>query len=155
MLVNFFWSYATTANGKEMYKKRDARAKKKPGCFAPFAILVAVGRCLVFVEPPSFRLVNKISHLESLSSVHSDGSEWNFIPKKKSKIMTQLPERGAEDNVIIPFAGEPLASQQFIQEYNRNRALEEATTNRGGAKNNALNTSLFLSTQGTVYIAYV
>ena len=69
--------------------------------------------------------------------------------------MTQLPERGAEDNVIIPFAGEPLASQQFIQEYNRNRALEEATTNRGGAKNNALNTSLFLSTQGTVYIAYV
>ena len=53
--------------------------------------------------------------------------------------MTQLPERGAEDDVIIPFAGEPLASQQFIQEYNRNRALAEATTNRGGAKNNALN----------------
>ena len=61
------------------------------------------------------------------------------VQKKKSKIMTQLPERGAEDNVIIPFAGEPLASQQFIQEYNRNRALAEATTNRGGAKNNALN----------------
>ena len=53
--------------------------------------------------------------------------------------MTQLPERAAEDDVIIPFAGEPLASQQFIQEYNRNRALEEATTNRGGPKNNALN----------------
>ena len=80
MLVKFFWSYATTANGKEMYKKRDASAKKKNGCFAPFAVLVAVGRCLVFAEPPSFRLVNKISHLESLSSVDSDGSEWNFIP---------------------------------------------------------------------------
>jgi len=53
--------------------------------------------------------------------------------------MTQLPERGAEDNVIIPFPEEPLTSQQFIQEYNRNRALAEATTNRGGAKNNALN----------------
>ena len=53
--------------------------------------------------------------------------------------MTQLPERGAEDDVKIPFAGESLASQQFIQEYNRNRALAEATTNRGGAKNNALN----------------
>ena len=49
----------------------------------------------------AFRL-NKISHLESLSSVDSDGSEWNFIPglhricsktsKTKSKIMTQLRE---------------------------------------------------------------
>ena len=39
--------------------------------------------------------------------------------------MTQLLERGAEDDVIIPFAGERLASQQFIQEYDRNRALAE------------------------------
>ena len=39
--------------------------------------------------------------------------------------MTQLLERGAEDDVIIPFAGERLASQQFFQEYNRNRALAE------------------------------
>ena len=69
MLVKFFWSYATTANGKEMYK-----------CFALFAVLVAVGRYLGVVEPPSFCLVKKISHLESLSSVDSDGSEWNFIP---------------------------------------------------------------------------
>ena len=60
-----------------MYKKRDARAKK-PGCFALLVVFVVVGRCLVFVEPASFRLVNKISHLESLSSVDSDGSEWNF-----------------------------------------------------------------------------
>ena len=75
MLVNFFWSYATTANGKEMYKKREARAKKKL-LFCSFRR----SRCLVFVEPPSFRLVNKISHLESFSGVDSDGSEWNFIP---------------------------------------------------------------------------
>ena len=67
--------------------------KKKTGCFALFVVLVAVGRCLFFVEPPSFRLVNKISHLESFSSVDSDGSEWNVIPwfvaniqhKKKSE----------------------------------------------------------------------
>ena len=66
-------------------QKRHARAKK-PGCFAInpnlflFAVLVAVGRCLVFVEPTSAFRLNKISHLESLSSVDSDGSEWNFIP---------------------------------------------------------------------------
>ena len=86
MLVNVFWSYATTANGKEMYKS-DMHVQKKPGCFAInpnlfffFAVLVAVGRCLVFVEPTSAFRLNKISHLESLSSVDSDGSEWNFIP---------------------------------------------------------------------------
>ena len=103
MLVNFFWSYATTANGKEMYKKRDARAKKKPGCFALFVVLVAVGRCLFFFEPPSFRLVNKISHLESLSSVDSDGSEWNVIPwfvaniqhKKKSETYDPTSRAGS------------------------------------------------------------
>ena len=39
--------------------------------------------------------------------------------------MTQLPERAAEDDVIIPLAGEPLTSQAFIEEYNRNRAIEE------------------------------
>ena len=55
-------------------------------------------RCSVLVEPPSSRL-NKMSHSESLSSVDSDDSEWNFIPgvapnirakrpKKKLKIMT-------------------------------------------------------------------
>ena len=87
MLVNVFWSYATTANGKEMYKKRDASAKKRTVVllliqtyFFFFAVLVAVGRCLVFVEPTSAFRLNKISHLESLSSVDSDGSEWNFIP---------------------------------------------------------------------------
>ena len=90
MLVNFFWSYATTANSKEMYIKRDARAKKKNGCFALFAVLVAVGRCLAFVEPPSFRLVNKISHLESLSSVDSDGLEWNFVPGFVANIQHNL-----------------------------------------------------------------
>ena len=30
--------------------------------------------------------------------------------------MTQLAERAAEDDVIIPFAGEPLTSQPFIEE---------------------------------------
>ena len=60
--------------------KSEKHVPKKPGCFALFVVLVAVGRCFVFVEPPSFRLVNKISHLESLSSIDSDGSEWNFIP---------------------------------------------------------------------------
>ena len=73
--------------------KSEMHVQKKPGCFALFVVLVAVGRCLVFVEPPSFRVVNKISHLESLSSVDSDGSEWNVIPwfvaniqhKKKSE----------------------------------------------------------------------
>ena len=85
MLVNVFWSYATTANGKEMYKS-DMHVQKKPGCFAInpnlflFAVLVAVGRCLVFVEPTSAFRLNKISHLKNLSSVDSDGSEWNFIP---------------------------------------------------------------------------
>ena len=39
--------------------------------------------------------------------------------------MTQLAERAAEDDVIIPFAGEPLTRQPFIEEYNRNRAIEE------------------------------
>ena len=39
--------------------------------------------------------------------------------------MTQLPERAAEDDVVIPFAGDPLTSQPFIEEYNRNRAIEE------------------------------
>ena len=38
----------------------------------------------------------------------------SITSKKKSKIMTQLPEREAEDDVIILFAEEPLASQQFI-----------------------------------------
>ena len=60
--------------------KSEMHVQKKPGCFALFVVLVAVGRCLFFVEPPSFRLVNNISHLESFSSVDSDGSEWNFIP---------------------------------------------------------------------------
>ena len=36
-------------------------------------------RCSVLVEPPSSRL-NKTSHSESLSSVDSHDSEWNFIP---------------------------------------------------------------------------
>ena len=73
--------------------KSEMHVQKKPGCFALFVVLVAVGRCLFFFEPPSFRLVNKISHLESLSSIDSDGSEWNVIPwfvaniqhKKKSE----------------------------------------------------------------------
>ena len=66
--------------------KSDMHVQKKLGCFAInpnlflFAVLVAVGRCLVFVEPTSAFRLNKISHLESLSSVDSDGSEWNFIP---------------------------------------------------------------------------
>ena len=60
--------------------------QKKPACFAInpnlflFSALVAVGRCLVFVEPTSAFRLNKISHLKNLSSVDSDGSEWNFIP---------------------------------------------------------------------------
>ena len=35
MLVNFFWSYATKANGKEMYKKRDARAEEEVENYDP------------------------------------------------------------------------------------------------------------------------
>ena len=112
--------------------------QKKPGCFALFVVLVAVGRCLVFVEPPSFRVVNKISHLESLSSVDSDGSEWNFIPGFAPNMQQNFQDEvenydpttrgfgGAEDeDVAISYAGEPLASQQFIQEYNRKRSIDE------------------------------
>ena len=46
--------------------------------------------------------------------------------KTKSKIMTQL--RAVSEGLkikMLQFAGEPLASQQFIQEYNRKRSIEE------------------------------
>ena len=85
--------------------KATCTRKKKLGCFAInpnlflFAVLVAVGRCLVFVEPTSAFRLNKISHLENLSSVDSDCSECNFLyricsktSKTKSKIITQLRE---------------------------------------------------------------
>ena len=46
---------------------------------------------------------------------------------------------GAEDKVVvISYAVEPLASQQFIQEYNRKRSIEEELR-RGGATNNVSN----------------
>ena len=114
-----------------MYKS-DMHVQKKPGCFAinpnlfVFAVLVAVGRCLAFVEPPSFRL-NKIFHLESFSSVDSDGSEWNFIPGFVPSMQQNFQEEvenydpttrgsgGTEDeDVVISYAGGPLASQPFI-----------------------------------------
>ena len=103
-----------------------------------FAVLVAVGRCLVFVEPTSAFRLNKISHLESLSSVDSDGPEWNFIPGFVPNMQQNFQDEvenydpttggggGAEDeDVVISYAGEPLASQPFIQEYNRKRSIEE------------------------------
>ena len=76
----FFLELCNKGQRQRKVQKARCTCKKKNGCLALFTVLVAVGRCLVFVEPPSFRLVNKISHLESLSSVDSDGSEWNFIP---------------------------------------------------------------------------
>ena len=64
-------------NGQRQRNVQKARSTcKKRLLFCSFRR----SRCLVFVEPPSFRLVNKISHLESFSGVDSDGSEWNFIP---------------------------------------------------------------------------
>ena len=118
--------------------------QKKPGCSAInpnlflFSAVVAVGRCLVFVEPTSAFRLNKISHLESLSSVDSDGSEQNFIPGFVPNMQQNFQDEvenydpttpgggGAEDeDVVISYAGEPLASQQFIQEYNRKRSIEE------------------------------
>ena len=70
--------------------------------------------------------------------------------------MTQLAERAAEDDVIIPFAGEPLTSQPFIEEYNRNRAIEKElrqTLQQSGEELRTMPqiTSLFHSTQGTIY----
>ena len=47
------------------------------------------------------------------------------VPRGKLISLKQQRRRAAEDDVIIPFAGEPLASQPFIEEYNRNRAIEE------------------------------
>ena len=49
-------------------------------------------RCSVLVEPPSSRL-NKMSHSESLSSVDSDDSEWNFIPGVAQNIRAKRPRR--------------------------------------------------------------
>ena len=75
-----------------------------------------------------------------MSSVDSDGSEWNFIhrPGFVPNIQQNFQEEvenydqttrgggGAEDKVVvIAYAVEPLASQQFIQEYNRKRSIEE------------------------------
>ena len=82
-------------------------------------------RCSVLVEPPSSRL-NKMSHSESLSSVDSHDSEWNFIPgvapnirakrlRRSWKLWHKLQQSGAELRTMLQ------------------------------------NTSLFYSTQGTIY----
>ena len=104
MLVNVFWSYATTANGKEMYKS-DMHVQKKPGCFAInpnlflFAVLVAVGRCLVFVEPTSkIRFLAwkacQVSILIAQNGILFLGLHriCSKTSKTKSNIMTQLRE---------------------------------------------------------------
>ena len=49
-------------------------------------------RSSVLVEPPSSRL-NKMSHSESLSSVDSHDSEWNFIPGVAPNIRAKRPRR--------------------------------------------------------------
>ena len=107
-------------------QKRDARAKLLFCWSKPIAFCRS--RCLVFVEPPSPRL-NKTSHSESFSSVVSDDSEWNFtlflslnknIQQNVQKEVnnydpTTRENREADDeDVVIPYAEEPLASQQFI-----------------------------------------
>ena len=75
--------------------------------------------------------------------------------KKKSKIITQLREvaEGLKMKLfVISYAGEPrLASQQFIQEYNRKRSIEEELRQKlqqGGEELRTMSqiTSLFHST---------
>ena len=150
MLVNVFWSYATTANGKEMYKS-DMHVQKKPACFAInpnlflFSALVAVGRCLVFVEPTSAFRLNKISHLKNLSSVDSDCSEWNFIagfvPNMQQNFQDEVENYdpttrgfgGAEDEDVAirwrAFGESAVYSRVQQEEIDRRGVKAEATTN--------------------------
>ena len=66
-------------------------------CFANPIQFLCRSRCcrrcsVLLVEPPSSRL-NKMSHSESLSSVDSDDSEWNFIPGVAPNIRAKRPRR--------------------------------------------------------------
>lgn len=78
-----------------------------------------------------------MSDSESLPSVDSecDDSEWNYIlgsPNIKRNFQEEVEdlsvlasEEADEEDVVIPYADEPLASQQFTEQYNRKRAIEE------------------------------
>ena len=65
-------------------------------CFTNPIQFLCRSRCFrrssVFFEPPSSRL-NKMSHSESLSSVDSHDSEWNFIPGVAPNIRAKRPRR--------------------------------------------------------------
>ena len=79
-----------------------------------------------------------MSDTESVSSIDSDDSSVNFIPGRvELPVYHQETEGGAETQEVHesldvggPYEDDPIASEEFTEEYKRQRAIDEELKNK-------------------------